>query len=368
MGPFTQKGSHRDQHHRHTLLSESLFCCVCKYHASFSDGGLRRKLKNKSIEINNVCEDLLGTLSPDTISIREAYTSDTSRNRKRTPRVLFSPDERLRTGKTRKMTQQNIQLNSNEVGECPNSITETDLKKNALKKEIGTDLISKLLKMTIHEQRSILASFCEDYSKNTIESVLGIKVSPQEWNKIRIHRRYPGPYKPVIKSKIYRQKVSTTHLQRLLTFLQTPGYLQRVAFGTKVEQVLDGNDFERLDNISRVVRLSKITADFLIAMDQEAIYEGSLPSSEVRCQHLERGTFRRCLLQRNHKLDGYSNQCKFTEKGSVATRTIEEFIKTLTSGQIKALSGLDDIKEIKGRKSFQSLRLLSKSMAWNIIQ
>ena len=236
------------------------------------------------------------------------------------------------------------------------------MKKNALKKEIGTDLISKLLKMTIHEQRSILASFCEDYSKNTIESVLGIKVSHKEWNKIRIHRRYPGPYKPVIKSKIYRQKVSTTHLQRLLTFLQTPGYLQRVAFGTKVEQVLDGNDFERLDNISRVVRLSKITADFLIAMDQEAIYEGSLPSSEVRCQHLERGTFRRCLLQRNHNLDGSSNQCKFTEKGSVATRTIEEFVKTLTSGQIKALSGLDDIKEIKGQKSFQSLRLLSKKV------
>ena len=136
-------------------------------------------------------------------------------------------------------------------------------KKNALKEAMGSDLISRLLLMTIYEQRSILASFCEVYSKKTIESVLGTKVSQNEWVKIRIHRRYPGPHKPVIKLKIYRQKVSTTHLQRILAFLQTPGYLQRVAVGTKVEQVLDGNDFERLDNILRVVRLSKIAADFL---------------------------------------------------------------------------------------------------------
>ena len=84
-------------------------------------------LKNKSIEINNECEDLLGTLSPDTISIREAYTSDTTRNRKRTPRVLFSPGVYLRSGKTKKMTQPNIQLNSNEVGESSSFITKTNV-------------------------------------------------------------------------------------------------------------------------------------------------------------------------------------------------------------------------------------------------
>ena len=35
-------------------------------------------------------------------------------------------------------------------------------------------------------------------------------------------------------------------------------------------------------------------------------------------------------------------------------------MKTLTSGQIKSLSGLDDVKEMKGRKSFESLWLLAK--------
>ena len=78
------------------------------------------------------------------------------------------------------MTQPNIQLNSNEVGEFSSFIAETDLKKNALKKAIGTDLISRLLLMTIYEQHSILASLCGDNSKNTIESVLGIKVSHNE--------------------------------------------------------------------------------------------------------------------------------------------------------------------------------------------
>ena len=89
MEPFTQKGSCRDQHHRHTLLSESLFCSVCKYHASFSDGGLRRKLKNKSIEINNICEDLLRTLFPDTISAKEVSASGTSRKRQHNSKSYF---------------------------------------------------------------------------------------------------------------------------------------------------------------------------------------------------------------------------------------------------------------------------------------
>ena len=449
----TQKGSCRDKLERHVLSSDSLLCSVCKEHARFSDRSLRIMVKNNRIVVDNVCEDVLGTLSPETRSAREAFLSVTSRKRQRTPKTVFIPGESPRIYKTKKKTQCKINLSvpleiseycivkevvphskkikcrisytieeqpgiksfteltdlfpvslfTNTVsvqqkevpvphenttiptvtGNCSDSDSlsdgcsmsgsdsdeddpmvlcqETRMNQNmkSLKEAMGSDLLSRIKEMSVHERRSVLSSFCLNHSKETIQCVLGIIISATEWGKIRIHQRYPGPHKPVIKPKIYRQRISSLHLHRLLTFLHQPGYLQRVAFGTKVEKVMDGDDYKRLDNVARLVKLSKITSDFLMTIDQEAVFEGSLPSSEIRCQCLEKGTFRRCLRLRNHQVEGSYQRCKYTEKGSLSTRTVEEFVKTLTSGQIKSLSGLDDVKELKGRKSFESLRLLA---------
>ena len=64
---------------------------------------------------------------------------------------------------------------------------------------------------------------------------------------------------------------------------------------------------------------------------------------------------------RNHKKDGPHSRYKFIMKGSMCKRTVEEFTDTLTAGQIKKLSGLDDIKVLKGHKSFISVcRLTDK--------
>ena len=225
---------------------------------------------------------------------------------------------------------------------------------------MGTDLVTRLVSMPLYKRRAILAAYCKDHSKVTVESVIGKKISHNEWNKINIHRRYPGPYESVIKPKVYRQKIRSVHLQRLLTFLHQPGYLQRVAFGNKVQEVMDGADHRFLDNIARAVSLQKITIDFLQTLDQEASYQGDLLSSETRCQCIERKTFRRCLHPRDHKADGTHKRCKFTSVGSLSVSTIENYVKSLTSGQIKALSGLDDTKEVKGRKSFEHLRILTE--------
>ena len=223
---------------------------------------------------------------------------------------------------------------------------------------MGSDLITRLVSMSLYERRSILSSFCDDHLRPTVETVLGVKVTTTEWRNIRLHHRYPGPHKKIIKPKLYWQKNGSMHLHRLLDFLNQPSYLQRLSFGTKVLSVMDGKDYQDLDNISRAVRLSKIDGDFLMALDQETIYSDSLPSSELRCQCLEKGTFRGCLHERNHQVGGISK--KFIVKGSIPTRTIEESVKTLTSGQIKALSGLGDTKEIKGRNFFEDLRTLPK--------
>ena len=142
------------------------------------------------------------------------------------------------------------------------------------------------------------------WDKATVERVCGIKVSNNEWNKINIHRCYPGSHQSVMKPKVYRQKISSVHLQRLLTFLHQPGCFQRVTFGTKIQEVMDGSDNKFLNSIARAVSLQKIKIDFLQALDQEATYQGDLPSSDTRCQCLERRTFCRWLYPRNHKVDG----------------------------------------------------------------
>ena len=149
-----------------------------------------------------------------------------------------------------------------------------------------------------------------------------------------------------------------------MDLLTTPGYIQRVAFGTKVQEVFDGKGFVHLDNIQRVASLRHITIDFLTAVGEEANYDENIPSSNLRCTCIERDTFRRCLLPRDHKANGIQ-KCKFTPKGSICKRSIEECVKCLTGGQIKSLSGLDDTKELKGRKSFEKLRSLADKYCHN---
>ena len=103
--------------------------------------------------------------------------------------------------------------------------TASSKKCSKLMTAMGTDLVTRLVSMPLYKRRGILAAYCKDHSKATVESVIGQKISHNEWNKINIHRRYPGPHESVIKPKVYRQKISSVHLQRLLSFLHQPGYL-----------------------------------------------------------------------------------------------------------------------------------------------
>ena len=84
---------------------------------------------------------------------------------------------------------------------------------------MGSDMVSRVVSMSLYERCSMFATFCKDHSKTTVECVLGTKVSNNEWHKINIHYHYPGSYEPVIKPKVYRQKINAVHLQR--TFAST---------------------------------------------------------------------------------------------------------------------------------------------------
>ena len=207
-------------------------------------------------------------------------------------------------------------------------------------------------------RRPYLACFTSS-KKPDIERLINANISEYEWNKARIHARWPGPLKKEPKIERSRQRIPATLIKRFLHFLEQPGNLQRYAFGTRLLAITKGKGVRELESIDCLKKVQQLAVDFILSMDSELVATeevGDLPVDTCRCAKLERDTHRRCMLQRNH--DGIN--CKFTAKGSMSRTTAIKLVKTLTGGEIKKLSGLDDAKVLKGRDNFQSMRDLTE--------
>jgi hypothetical protein len=154
-------------------------------------------------------------------------------------------------------------------------------------------------------------------------------------------------------------RVDEKLLHRLLQFLELPGNLQRYAFGTQLRLLLDGLKTVELDKVSRCKKLDKLVADFITSICSEIDImvddEIDLPAAECRCMKMEKSTLRRCMQERHHE-----GRCKFTPESTICSTTVWELIQTLTAGDIKSLSGLDDVRVLKGRDNFEALRNIAK--------
>jgi hypothetical protein len=80
-----------------------------------------------------------------------------------------------------------------------------------------------------------------------------------------------------------------------------------------------------------------------------------VPDSECRCTKLDQKIFHRCL-----KAQGHDRKCDFTAKDSVCPSTVRSLIASLTAGDTKSLSGLDDINVMEGQDKFKKLREVEK--------
>jgi hypothetical protein len=58
------------------------------------------------------------------------------------------------------------------------------------------------------------------------------------------------------------------------------------------------------------------------------------------------------MKRRGHEGGGTDQICRFTADGSLRRTTVIAWVKTLTGDDIKKLSGLDDIRVLKGRDNF----------------
>lgn len=168
----------------------------------------------------------------------------------------------------------------------------------------------------------------------------------------------PGPFEPVPEEITYRLRVPAQHLQRLLLFLDQPGMLQKVAFGQKVQPLFGDDNYVQLDATARLQKACKIAVQFILALVEEALLGSNVLDDNERCTCTERDSFRRCMLRKGHKEEDRS-RCKFTPKGSLSIRTVEELIKDITMDDIKRLSGLDDTRVECGRENFQEMRDLT---------
>jgi hypothetical protein len=142
----------------------------------------------------------------------------------------------------------------------------------------------------------------------------------------------------------------------LFRLLSDPNSLQRHAFGQKFVEIFGGKDFVVIDRIESNERASKLAAKLVVSLldESEILTNGDLPESHLRCQTLERDSFRRCLSERNHP----GKKCRFTPKDGCSMTKATQLIKMLTGGELKQLTGLDDIKVERGRDNFIRIRKL----------
>jgi hypothetical protein len=215
---------------------------------------------------------------------------------------------------------------------------------------------------TVSERRPLLAEFA-DFPKKAIEAVIGKDITSQEYQNIKMHAKYPGPYEPVPKMTHSRSRLDPELLDRVLRFLDAPTSVQKYAYGTKVVPILEGTDCVELSNVDRLQKSQDLAARFIRTMDEEITAEANalLPPSEERCQKSENKTFRRCMCKRGH-----TGKCKFTKHGSASLTAINEVVKFLTGGDCKTLSGLDDVKVLKGTDNWKRLKHINDHVTWSV--
>jgi hypothetical protein len=230
-----------------------------------------------------------------------------------------------------------------------------------LRQEIGPALLEHVVEdlKRPSDKRPILARF-KSYPRRTIEKVTGLKISNREYSNIQKHALGAGAWQPVEKVKSSKNRMSPRVLVALFRLLSDPNSLQRHAFGQKFVETFGGRDFVTMDRIETNEKASKLAAKLVVSLldESEVLTNGDLPESHLRCQTLERDSFRRCLCDRVH----IGKKCRFTPKDGCSMTKATQFIKMLTGGELKQLTGLDDIKVERGRDNFIRIRKLIEQL------
>lgn len=223
---------------------------------------------------------------------------------------------------------------------------------------------------TPKERRPFLALFAgtEGVSRTDAIRLTGVdNINEKEWHKARLHSRYPGPLTPAPKMPAYRQRIPTDQLEFLLNFLESPGNLQRYAFGSKLLLLCEGTSGSttvEIDNVDRLKKVEKIAVEYIMELDATLNGDpddGVDLEDDQQCQSREKASRRRC-----RKKKGHTGKHKFTSKNSLSITTVSKVVKLLTGNDIKRLAGLDDTKVLKGRENFKRMAELAEKLCSDV--
>jgi hypothetical protein len=231
----------------------------------------------------------------------------------------------------------------------------SNLKK--LQEDLGNVLVGHIKDLkTPRERRSFLAAIVKKHQRKNVCCFLNIHINRQEWKLIHVHAKFPGAFEPVEKQPIHRMRLDKEILKTLIQFLDSPGNLQKYAFGSQLWTILSETATVHLDNVARMKKIEKLSSDFIFSLKGELdLLESSDQLPEDRCKKMEPATFRRCAREKNHE-----GNCKFAQQGSISSSTVQYLIYSLMSGDIKSLSGLDDVKVQKVRDNFICLQEIAE--------
>jgi hypothetical protein len=159
---------------------------------------------------------------------------------------------------------------------------------------------------------------------------------------------------------MFRNRVDQKLLKDLLWFLESPGNSQQFAFGSKMIALFGGKQTLEVDSVARQKKLNRLAADFIAVVHGEmtamAASDQDVQDSENRCVRMEKFSMRRCMNERGH-----AGSCAYAPVGSISVNTSMKLIDSMTSGDLKRLSGLDDTKVLKGRDNFERMRTIAKA-------
>ena len=77
--------------------------------------------------------------------------------------------------------------------------------------------------------------------------------------------------------------------------------------------------------------------DSELTFQEKADREGSMPVDRCTCSCKK--TRRRCMREKKH-----NGNCKFTGDGMMSATTIRKLVACMTSGELKSMAGLDDVR------------------------
>ena len=215
----------------------------------------------------------------------------------------------------------------------------------------GAAVLGALEGRTPLDRRPDLAWFARSSTRVQVSQALDEVISKREWSAARNHALHPGPGQPVIRYVCTAMRVKKGTMESLLSFLERGDILQTYAYGEKVAQASTGLSV-RLDAVDRLMPLQEITAQFLEHLDGEMeLATSGYVEPECRCAKQHHTSHRRCT-----KAEGHRGSCKFTPNGSMSAETIRSLVSSMTMGDVKSLSGLDDIATVQGYENFRRFK------------